>query len=201
MNLLKQAQEIVIVQETANLFFSRSINEVTIKDIANKLGIGEATIYRHYNNKLNLVLRVAKYLQEEVLSKYFTFSQTGNGYTKIEQFYKSFLLIFKEHPSYYKFINEFDAFILNNNIGAIPSYEEGIDAFKNAFDELYKQGVNDGSVNKVDNIDTFYFATTHSLMEVCKKLADKDVISQDAKLDKTGEVEVLIETILYRLKK
>ena len=200
MNLLKQAQELVIIQETADLFFTRSINEVTIKDIANKLGVGEATIYRRYNSKLNLVLLVAKYLQDEVISKYFTFSNEGNGYNKIEKFYKSFLLIFKEHPAYFKFINEFDAFVLSNNVSGITSYEEGIDAFKNAFDELYKQGIQDGSVNKVDNVDTFYFASTHALMEVCKKLADKDVISQDAKLDKAGEIEVLIETILYRLK-
>lgn len=201
MNLLKQAQEMAIVKETANLFFARSINEVTIKDIASALGVGEATIYRHYSTKLNLVLMVAKYLQEDVLSRYFNFSNEGNGFAKLSKFYCTFLHVYKEHPAYYKFINEFDAYVINNSSKEMNSYEEGIDAFKNTFDEIYKTGVKDGSVNPIENIDAFYYGTTHSLLALCKKLADKDVIAQDAKLDKAGEIEALIETVLYRLNK
>ena len=56
MNLFKHAQEIVMAEETTKLFLGRSINEVTIKDIANHIGVGEATIYRHYKTKFNMVL-------------------------------------------------------------------------------------------------------------------------------------------------
>lgn len=201
MNLLKQAQEMAIIKETANLFFARSITEVTIKDIASALGVGEATIYRHYSTKFNLVLMVAKYLQEDVLSQYFSFVNEGNGYSKLAKFYKSFLQIYKEHPAYYKFINEFDAYVITNSSKEMHSYEEGIDAFKNTFDAIYKEGVDDGSVVPLENIDSFYYGTTHSLLALCKKLSDKDVISQDAHLDKVGEIEALIDTVLYRLNK
>ena len=80
-------------------------------------------------------------------------------------------------------------------------YEEGIASFKSSFDEAYKKGVEDDSIQVIDNIDDFYFATTHALMGLCKKLAYQNVISQDFKIDKVGEIKVLIETILYRLKK
>ena len=59
MNLFKRAQEEIMAEETAKLFFEKSINTVTIKDIADHIGIGEATIYRHYKNKYNIVLSVA----------------------------------------------------------------------------------------------------------------------------------------------
>lgn len=200
MNLLKQAQELVIVQETTKLFFARSINEVTIKDIANAVGVGEATIYRRYANKYNLVLSVANYLQQDIQKRFFDFNIEGNGYAKVEKFYKSFLNIYKENPSYFKFINEFDAFVLTNTGKEMTGYEEGINKFKLAFDELYKQGVNDGSIKPLAHVDEFYYATTHALLGLCKKLADKDILSQDRTGNKVGEIEVLIETILYRLK-
>jgi hypothetical protein len=110
------------------------------------------------------------------------------------------LNIYKDNPAYYKFINEFDAFLVNNDNKNTAAYEAGIIAFKNKFDEIYKLGLKDGSVKEIKDIDIFYYASTHALLGLCKKLADKDIISQDAKLDKAREIEVLIETILYRFK-
>ena len=200
MNLFKHAQEIVMAEETTKLFFERSINEVTIKDIANHIGVGEATIYRHYKTKFNIVLSVANYLMNKVFSQYFNFEQGNTGYEKIAEFYRSFLNIYKDNCAYYKFISEFDAFLMNNNEKTATSYEAGIEQFKNKFDEIYQLGLKDGSVKEIKDIDIFYYSTTHALLELCKKLANKDIISQDAKIDKAREIEVLIETILYRFK-
>ena len=200
MNLFKHAQEIVMAEETTKLFFERSINEVTIKDIANHIGVGEATIYRHYKTKFNIVLSVANYLMNKVFSQYFNFEQGNTGYEKIAEFYRSFLNIYKDNCAYYKFISEFDAFLMNNNEKTATSYEAGIEQFKNKFDEIYQLGLKDGSVKEIKDIDVFYYSTTHALLELCKKLANKDIISQDAKIDKAREIEVLIETILYRFK-
>lgn len=200
MNLFKHAQEIVMAEETTKLFLEKSINEVTIKDIANHIGIGEATIYRHYKNKYNIVLSVANYLMGKISTQFFNLENGNIGYEKIQSFYYSFLNIYKDNPAYYKFINEFDAFLVNNGNKNTASYEAGIIVFKNKFDEIYKLGLKDGSVKEIKDIDIFYYASTHALLGLCKKLADKDIISQDTKLDKAREIEVLIETILYRFK-
>lgn len=200
MNLFKHAQEVVMAEETTRLFLQSSINEVTIKDIAKHIGIGEATIYRHYKNKYNIVLSVASYLMSKVFGQFFDSLKGETGYERLESFYLSFLDIYKENPAYYKFINEFDAFIVTNNEKNMSTYEEGIHRFKVKFDEAYQLGLKDGSIKEVKDIDVFYFSTTHALLGLCKKLADKDVILQDAKLDKAKEIEMLIETILYRLK-
>lgn len=200
MNLLKRAQNNLVAEETAKLFFARSINEVTIKDIATHIGIGEATIYRHYKNKFNIVLLVANYLQEKVISEHFDIAKGKSGYDKIAIFYNSFLDIYKNNSAYYRFINEFDAFIILNSGNDVLSYEKGIEAFKELFDTCYREGIKDKSIKPLKDKDTFYFATTHSLLGLCKKLADKDVIAQDSSHDKVKEIEVLIEMILYRLK-
>ena len=199
-NLFQHAQDVVMAEETSKLFLNKSINEVTIKDIANHIGVGEATIYRHFDTKYNIVLGVAQYLQTKILSQYYNVSNCNSGFEKIERFYKSFLFIYKDNPRYYKFINEFDAFVLTNKSGSMSSYEEGIDKFKDIFFECYECGLKDKTIKPVDNVENFYYATTHALMGLCKKLADKDIIAQDKTLDKGREIEVLIDTILYRLK-
>ena len=200
MTLLRIAQDNLIAEETAKLFFERSINEVTIKDIAVHIGLGEATIYRHYKNKYNIVLLVANHLQEKVASEYFDISKGQTGYEKAVIFYNSFLDVYKNNSAYYRFINEFDAFIILNSGNDVAEYEKGIEAFKVMFDSFYDLGIKDGSIKALEDKDAFYFATTHALMGLCKKLADKDVIAQDSSHDKAKEIEVLIETILYRLK-
>lgn len=200
MNLFKHAQEIVMAEETTKLFLEHSINEVTIKDIASHIGVGEATIYRHYKNKYNIVLSVARYLMNKIANQYFNLENGSNGYEKIESFYKSFLNIYKDNHAYYKFINEFDAFIVNSNDKDMSSYESGINQFKSKFNEAYKLGLQDGSIKEIKDIDSFYFATTHALLGLCKKLSGKDILSQDTRIDKMREIEVLIETILYRFK-
>lgn len=200
MNIFKHAQEIIMAEETAKLFFEKSINTVTIKDIAEHLGIGEATIYRHYKNKYNIVLSVAGYLQKKVVERYFNIDKNLSGYEQIEKFYNSYLDIFQDDPMYYKFINEFDAFVILNNSQDMSQYEEGIDVFKTIFFGAYNKGLQDGTIKEIEDIDSFYFATTHATLGLCKKLADKDILSQDQSLDKTKEIKVLIETILYRFK-
>ncbi len=200
MNLFKHAQEIIMAEETAKLFFEKSINTVTIKDIAEHIGVGEATIYRHYKNKYNIVLSVASYLQNKVTQRYFNIDKNLSGYEQLAKFYHSYVDVFNDDPMYYKFINEFDAFVISNSPEDMTNYEQGIDVFKNIFLDAYKKGIEDGSVKEIEDIESFYFATTHATMGLCKKLADKDVLSQDSKLDKSKEIRVLIETILYRLK-
>ena len=56
-----------IVETAKKLFLSSSISEITIKDISAVSGIGEATIYRYFSNKENLVTAVSLSLQKDIL--------------------------------------------------------------------------------------------------------------------------------------
>lgn len=200
MTLLEQAKDIIIVQESARLFFAHSINGVTIKDIAQAVGVGEATVYRRYKTKYNLVLAVANYFQKKIVGDYFQIDPSENGLKRLERFYGAFLKIFQEQPNYFKFIKEFDAFVINSDDDEMDQYGEGILHFRDLFLEAYEAGLKDKTVRPILEVENFYFATTHALMELCKKLAGDNIIPQDRALDRSGEIKVLIETILYRLK-
>ena len=197
---LKDAKVNFLVDMATDLFMSRSIQEVTIRDIAISAQVGEATIYRYFGKKQELVVQAAMKLQGIVSSSYFKLDDKSNGYQKLEAFYLSYLNIFDNHRDFYKFLSEFDAYMSTENKDVLNPYENAIDQYKSAFMKAYEQGLKDGSVRKQDNIDLFYFSTTHAVLELCKKLALKAVLNQDLAIEKLGEVRCLINIVLNTLK-
>ena len=197
---LKDAKVNFLVDIATDLFMCRSINEVTIKDIAVSAQVGEATIYRTFGNKQNIVVQAAMKLQGIVSANFFKLQEGKNGYEKLVIFYQSYLDIFNKHPEFYKFLEEFDAVVSIDNNDNVNPYETAIDSYKVFFMKAYELGLKDGSIKKQDDINLFYFSTTHALLELCKKLAFKRaVLKQDKQNEKTGEIKCLIDIILMSL--
>lgn len=199
MNRIKQTAKDSVVKDACELFLSRSISETTIKDVAVKSGVGEATVYRYFGNKQNLVALVALKLQKDVFDGYFKL--TGeNGFEKLKKFYESYLDIFKAHPEFYRFIREFDVYSLDFTPN-LKEYSEGLDLFKDEFLSAYLTGVKDKSVKETENSENFYYATTHAMLELCKKLSTNvNIVKQDETVEREVEIRILIDIILTHLK-
>ncbi len=197
---LRDAKINFIIEHATKLYLEKSISEVTIKDIAVETGVGEATIYRYFANKKNIVMRSALNLQQKVYNDFFKLS--GNtGFEKLSKFYNSYLDIFRSRPEQYKFINEFDAYMLQEDRSKLDEYSDGLDLFKKEYLEAYVEGLKDGSVRDVGNIELFYYSTTHALLGLCKKLATKiDIVRQDGLFSKDLEIKQLADIILYSIK-
>ena len=191
-----------ILKTATDLFVTRGISEVTIKDIADKAEIGEATVYRYFGTKTNIVLACALALGKQTYEEFFDLSKGKTGYDKLEIFYNSYLNVFKKSPSHFYFIKEFDAYMCSRGETSLNEYEKNLDLFKQDFMEAYKLGLSDGSVKEIKQIEVFYFSTTHALLELCKKLSmKKGVLEQDKTLKKVSEIKCLINIILSSLKK
>ena len=190
-----------IVDVATELFLNNSISEITIKDIANKAEIGEATVYRYFSKKQNIVLHSVLKLTTLVFNNYFDLSDEKNGYEKISCFYNNYLKIYNEHPNFYKFIAEFDAYMISEDALELNRYESEINKFNNIFYDAYNLGLKDGTVKKQNDIQLFYFSTTHALLELCKKLAvENEILNQDKLIEKSSEIKALIEIFLNSLR-
>ena len=65
----------------------------------------------------------------------------------------------------------------------------------------YEAGLKDGSIKAHDNIKLYYYTCTHSLLELCKKLASTDYgLKQDNEVKKLSEIEYLISIFISVLK-
>ena len=190
-----------ILKTATDLFVTRGIGEVTIKDIADKAEIGEATVYRYFGTKANIVLACALALGKQTYEEFFDLSKGKTGYDKLEIFYNTYLNVFKKSPSHFYFIKEFDAYMCSRGEASLNEYEKNLNLFKQDFMEAYKLGLSDGSVKEIKQIEVFYFSTTHALLELCKKLSmKKGVLEQDKSLKKVSEIKCLINIILSSLK-
>ncbi len=197
---IKDAKTNFIIDKALELILERPIAEVTMHDIASFAEIGEATIYRYFSTKQNLVCAVAVRLEKKIFETYFHFLNAENGYEKLALFYRTYLKIFTTHREFFKFINEFDAFMLSEG-KTNDEYDTGLDMFKTVCTEAYTQGTKDGSITAVENWDVFYYATTHATLELCKKLSTKELVKQDLEANKEAEIFTLTEIILHKLKK
>ena len=198
---LKDLKTQYLVDVATKLFLEKGVVDVTIKDIAQEAEIGEATIYRHFQKKQNIVLASALVLKERVFKGYFDLSKGKTGFEKLEIFYNSYLNVFKNSPEFFYFINEFDAFMCVEENVSLSEYEKEIDTFKDEYFEAFNLGLNDGSIRKVESIEIFYFSTTHALLELCKKLSvTHALLKQDESSQKAAEIECLIKIILDSLK-
>ena len=189
-----------IVDEALSLFFERSISDVTVRDIAVRAGVGEATIYRYFSTKQNLVCAAAAKLERQIFENYCELSYADSGWEKLALFYKSYAEIFRSHREFFKFINEFDAFMIGEGKTDVSEYASGLDLFKSLCLNAYELGVKDGSIAPVSDWQTFYYATTHALLELCKKLSSPDIVRQDSGTNKEEEIAALTDIILHKLK-
>ena len=197
---IADAKNNFILGEALTLFLEHSIGEVTVHDIAVRASVGEATIYRYFSTKFNLVCAAATQLQKQIFETYFSFDHAANGFEKLAMFYQTYLKIFSSHREFFKFINEFDAYMLGEGKTDIGEYASGLDMFKTLCSEAYAQGLSDGSIATVGNFETFYYATTHALLELCKKLSEPDIVRQDFNANREEEIAVLTQIILHKLK-
>ncbi len=189
-----------ILQTATSLFMTSGIADVTIKDIADAAEIGEATVYRYFGTKTNIVVASALKLGKETYEAFFDLAKGNTGYDKLEIFYNSYLNVFKKSPTHFYFIKEFDAYMCAHSEISLDEYEKSLDLFKNDFMNAYKLGLSDGSIKEVKQIEVLYYSTTHALLELCKKLSmKKGVLEQDKSLKKNSEIKCLINIILSSL--
>ncbi|MBP5091612.1 MAG: TetR/AcrR family transcriptional regulator [Bacilli bacterium] len=189
-----------IISAAKDLFLASSIQEVTIKDVSKASGVGEATIYRYFSTKENLATEVSIALQKEIVASYIQLDALATGYQSIESFFNLFFNVYVSHPDYFRYLTRFDSLYLPTISGS--EYPNALDRFKEFFLKSYQTGLRDGTVRPISNPEVFYYATTHSLLELCKKLSALDsALPQDKAINKEEEVKAVINVFLAYLKK
>lgn len=190
-----------ILDRAIKLFCTHSIAEVKIKDVAEECNIGEATFYRYFSKRSTLVVSCALKLSERIC-ELFEDEVGGSGFDRLSRFYYRFYEIFGDHAEYYRFLSQFDAYCISEEIKDLDQYSDNLDIFKARFVAAYNDGIADGSVKEVWDLDLFYYSTTHAMLSLCKKLAaEAHIVRQDDLTDKRQEVRTVIEIILSSLKK
>ena len=199
---IQDAKRAFVTDTATELFLKSSIASVTIRDVAVASGVGEATVYRYYSTRSNLIVACAVKLQAQVGAMFLDFGEDLDAYGKLARFYGAYLKLFRVRPDLYRFLSEFDAYCIASGETELEEYQDNFDRFRASMAEIYRRGVQEGSVQAVDDFDLFYQTTTHALLSLCKKLAtERHIVRQDAAIDPCLEIKTLTDLILASLKK
>lgn len=201
MRKVKESTREKLIEVSKELFLKKAISSVTIQDIAQEANIGEATVYRYFKKKVNLVIAAATSMSEEVTKDYFIFNENDTGFEAIKRFYGIYLYVYEKDINYFKFLNDFDSYLEQESKTPDDEYEESINTYKDVFLKNYSKGLIDNTINKIDDIDTFYYSTTLALLNLCKKVAkEKSILKSDSLYDGKKVIKNLIDIILKSLK-
>jgi len=203
-NNLKEIHKQIIISKAIKLFIREGINNVTMTDIARDIGIGEATLYRYFGRKQNIVMLGAVSLWESLCDEYLVNHDGMTGLAKMESFYYAFLKAYKEKREYYSFIYEFDTLLVHEKIDKdlLLEYEKLLARLADIWIGYYNLGIRDCSLRGDLNPKIFYVTSTHSLLNLCKKLAmESTELKSDTTVKDEEEIELLIKMIIDYIKR
>ena len=196
------------IETCAEMFLKNGIESVRMTDIAQNSGVGVATLYRYFGTKTGITIAAMTFLWNQMKDMLSGFFDTENyekqhGLKQLHDLMKMYVVIYQAHPAFMKILSEFDLMLLNEKVPPeeLKDYEKSIVNFYPLFEKAYVTGLADGSVREVPDIKLFYVSFAHSLMELSKKLIQGELLPNDDFSIAEKELEMVIETVIYYLKK
>ena len=157
------------------IFSEMSIDKVSMANVANKAGIGIATLYRYYRTKPELVVAVGTHVWSNFIRDY-TPIRNDDKMTAVEElefFLDSFLELYKNHKKLLCFNQFFNIYIRNEAVPkkALNSYNEMVDKLAIRFHRIYVKGERQNAVHGNEREgDVFIYRTSHACR--CHKVCD-----------------------------
>lgn len=154
-NKTKKKEEIILA--ALKVFSEKGLSNSTIKEIAERAGIGKGTIYEYFTDKSEIIHSAFFYFQKffEVDMGIILLSKE-NGAIKLRNLMRSILSIIKsENNNYLDLMFDFWA-------EGIKGHEKGVmlaemnkfyKSYRKLFEDVLREGIKDGSIRK--DIDPF----------------------------------------------
>lgn len=160
----KEQRKERIVQTAFELFCKKGIDQVSLSDIAKQSKVGEASIYRYFKNKVQLVFYTLNFLWKEIsvtLEEGLEEIENFDSMTGYEQFkvrLERYKKMYIDHADYVLFSYEAKLYLQRNHIELKrEDYDAMILEMKEHFIAALNKGKQDGSISaEIDSEDLFY---------------------------------------------
>lgn len=215
-----QRRRAQILDAAMVLFQEKCVEDTSLEEVAKQAGVGVATLYRYFTNKIELVIEVAMVYWERIAAEYvqrleakYTKKGTGEctegcaegcdtGYCRLQKILDIFCQIFAEQRPFLKFVQEFDVFVKKYKIAGeeLLAYESGILKLKPYVTEAIRLGMQDGSLRVPCTVDELYFSLTHTMLALMEKLAvGGDILPSDQAVNAQKQLRITTELLLRGL--
>ncbi len=148
---MKTKRQLEIIDTSINLISQKGIQGLTIKNISKEIGISEPAIYRHFENKISILIAILNSFKEmgEMLSN---LAQTNDdtAINKIEFMFSKILKLFIDQPALISIV--FSEEIFKNEAILKTKIVEILNLYQTNIENIINKGKEDNNVRK--DIDT-----------------------------------------------
>ena len=192
-----------ILEEAYRLFSEKSIEGVTMPEVAEASGVGRATVYRYSPTKLDLVVAIGtqtwdEYIQSqgELLTEEEIEKMTGAEYLRF--FLEGFLDLYRNHGDLLRFNYDFNSYLRSADGSAEQKqpYMRMVDNLGLLFHVLYEKGQKDGTLRSdIPEVEMFS-GSFHIMLAAVTRYAVGLVYVPESGADPENELMMLKELLL-----
>ncbi len=193
MNYTKRQYE--ILNKSIELIAEKGIQNLTIKNLSKKIGISEPAIYRHFENKFEILKGILIFLKDEIESKFNSLdkNEKSNAILKLEKIFNFHIAKFNSNPYFASVIFSEELFknnkILSEAIKSIMVFN--IERIK----IIIKEGQKSGEIKSMIKAEELAIIFLGAL-----RLVVKEWVQNDFKFDLMEKGKNLKESIIKLIK-
>lgn len=195
-----------IIKKAKVLFSKKTIEKVTMDEIALKAGVGVATVYRYFGAKKNIAVEVGTLYWREIkkqLDPVFLSEKylSTDGIGRISIILDTYCELYFKDRGFFLFLDDFDSFCLSAHIKKeeLKEYQNSIADFYAPYSEAVKLGMADGTVKQIADERLLYLTVNHAMLSLLRKMARGEILTQDSFYGE--ELALIKEIILNYFKK
>ena len=187
------------------LFSEKSIETVTLTQVAEAAGYGQTTMYRYFDKKPGFVVAVATWkweqFQEENKKRRPSMNFEGMTAAEVFGFYlDSFLELYRNHKDLLRFNQFFNVYMLSEHIdsGTLQPYQEMIEHLKERFHIMYARAEQDHTIRTDEPEDKMFSKTLHLMLASVTRYAVGLVYTPEGEFDPEDELLFLKNVLMEK---
>ena len=178
------------------LYVEKSIEAVSMQEVADASGYGVATLYRYFRTKQSFVVEVAVKNWEKFWEKNMKRrpNRDFDGMTAadiLEFYLDSFLELYRKNRDLLRFNQFFNVFVQSEHMDAeiLRPYRELIGKLREQFHEIYMKGKKDRTIRTDETEERMFSKTLHLMLAAVTRYAVGLVYIPEKGFDPEAELE------------
>ena len=165
-----EARQNELLEKGYEIFSAKSIEAISMRDVASAVGCGSASIYRYFGSKPEFVVAVATWIWERTIqanrerrpSRDF---EGMTAYEILDFFLESFIELYRDKKDLFRFNQFFNIYMQSETIDpeVMKPYRDIIEGLKTDFYMMYTRAEQDHTV-RTDETEEEMFSTILHLM-------------------------------------
>ena len=194
-----------ILETAFRIFVERKIEPVSMGEIAEAAGIGRASLFRYYPNKLELVIAVcAKEWKEcmDELDRTRPISSVGEipAIDRLIFTLDSYIDTYRNHKALLQYNDNFNYYVshmgVNKDNESLTEFHNALYSVNTRLHMMYEKAKADHTFRTNIPEEEFMWVTVHTMMAACEYYAEGFIWGSEENRDYTPELLILKEMIL-----